>query len=279
MVKLSPGPISGWPDGLGIYRLRFSVEYATVARKEKLVARNFRAIVYVSRTPHDGRKLGFAWPESSWIVRTGLFTDARAILFEIDLLPDQVALIENLRAGGDLVFKLQFLCEVDSGIDLESGSVEVLFNVNKSAWVACMKQFGLDRIVLLEVELPTFGGKLKTAVDLLKRAREELSAGNYDGVVQKCRLAIDSAQKVFKLDGEIQAALTAFGPGGGKRAMTKRSRALVIAEAARHFSHPALHVDDEGATFDYGRRDAAFMLALASAIVSDSFGMDEKSGQ
>ena len=59
---------------------------------------------------------------------------------------------------------------------------------------------------------------------------------------------------------------------GDRKIMSKSARALVVNEAALHYSHPAHHVDEDGQTFDYGRRDATFMLALASAVVANGAG-------
>lgn len=271
VVNLSPGGISGWRGGMGVHRLRFSVQYQIPARKETFIARNFRAIVTVSRSNEAGAHLGTAWPESAWAIRTGPVTQNAALLFDFDLGSEQLALIEKLRAGGDLVFGLHFLCEVSHGDDIVRGDDDVRFYVNKSGWIECMKQFGQDRIILLEVLIPEEGGELETAVALLKRARAELDAGNYDGVVQQCRRAIESVQKALKLEPAINAAIEAFARGD-RRKMTKKARALVVNEAVLHYSHPAHHVNEEGETFDYGRRDAAFMLALTSAVVANGAG-------
>ena len=51
--------------------------------------------------------------------------------------------------------------------------------------------------------------------------------------------------------------------------MTKRAPALLVSGAALHYCHPLHHVADDGETIDYGRRDASFMLTLASAIVAN----------
>lgn len=271
VVNLAPGGVSAWPGGMGVHRLRFSVQYRTPPRKETFIARNFRALVTVSRTHEGGAYLGMAWPECVWSIRTGQIVSDAALLFELGLTSEQIALIEDLRTGGDLVFNLHFLCEVKFGDDVVRGDDDVRFYVNRSAWIACIKQFGLDRVVLLEVDLPTEEGELKTAVSLLKRAREELDAGNYDGVVRQCRRAIESVQKALQLKTEIRAALETFSRGDRKK-MTKKARALVVNEAALHYSHLAHHVDDNGKTFDYGRRDASFMLALASAVVANGAG-------
>lgn len=108
LANLSPAAVHGWPGGLGLHRLRFSLHYATIARKEQYFARNFRALVSVSRTHEGGKHIGTAWPESAWFMRTGPHTDQQGILFDIDIASEQIALIEDLRAGGDLVFKLRF---------------------------------------------------------------------------------------------------------------------------------------------------------------------------
>lgn len=275
VANLSPAGVHGWPNGLGLHRLRFSVQYATIARKEQFFAHNFRALVSVSQTHEGGGHLGTAWPESAWIIRTGPYTDQQAILFDLDITGEQVALIEDLRAGGDLIFRLKFLYECQGEAGLERGNAELQYNVNKSAWIDCMKQFGLDQIVLLEILLPAEQGPLATAAGLLAKARAELDAGNFDGVVQKCRLAIESVQKTLELQPHIQAAVAAF--GRDKTRMSKQDRALVVQEAARHYAHLAHHVDESGRTFDYGRRDAAFMLALASAVVSNASAISKTS--
>src|SRR2546422_3085615 len=168
VVNLSPGGVSGWPEGMGVHRLRFSVQYQSPARKEIFVARNFRATVTVSRSHEVGAHLGTACPESAWTLRTGTFAQNAALLFDFDLRSEQLALIEELRGGGDLVFSLHFLCEVSSGDDIVRGDDDVRYYVNKSSWIECMKQFGLDRIVLLEVNLPEEAGSLQAAVSLLK---------------------------------------------------------------------------------------------------------------
>lgn len=271
VADLSPAGVHGWPNGLGLHRLRFSVQYQSRPRKEMYIARNFRATVSVSRSHQDGAHLGIAWPESAWVLRTGDFVNNGAILFDLDLRSEQLSLIEKLRASGDLIFTLRFLCEVSLGDDVTRSDDEIRFTVNQSSWINCMKQFGQDRIILLEVEIPSEEGELEAATLLVKRARQELDSGNYDGVVQKCRLAIESVQKALRLKSEITAAIETF-TKGERTKMTKKARALLVNEAALHYAHPAHHVNEEGLAFDYGRRDATFMLALASAVVANGAG-------
>jgi hypothetical protein len=134
-----------------------------------------------------------------------------------------------------------------------------------------MNAFGMDRLVVLEVEVPSNIAGLKSAIDLLRKARQELDAGNYDGVVQQCRRSIESVQRALKLKPEINAAMQMF-VGGNRTQMSKKARALVVTEAVHHYAHPAHHVDIEGDVYEYGRRDATFMLALTSAVVANGVG-------
>jgi hypothetical protein len=245
------------------------VSYRSLARKEIYVATNFRATVAVARSNETGAYLGVAWPEKAWTIQTNSFAQNGALLFDFDLTGEQLALIEGLRCGGDLVFTLKVHCEVGNGQDIVAGEDEIRYNVNSSGWIATMKQFGVDRLIVLEVELPKGGADLESAVSLLRRARGELDAGNYDGVVQQSRRAIESVEKALKLSDEIKAAMERFSRGD-RKGMSKRARSLVVNEAALHYTHPAHHVDEDGAAFKFGRRDAAFMLALASAVVSNA---------
>jgi hypothetical protein len=146
----------------------------------------------------------------------------------------------------------------------------VQFPVNASAWKNILAQLGTDRLVLLEVEMPDGkDSELQSAVELLRKARGELDAGNYDGVVRLCRMAIESTRKVLALESAIDNAVRLFCQGN-RKSMSKVQRGYLVSEAALHYTHLAHHVDEEGATHDYGRRDATFMLAIASAVVSNA---------
>jgi hypothetical protein len=269
VVNLKPGRVHGWPGGLGVHRLRFTIDYDTPYRDETYIARNFRALVDVTVNTMKPRYLGRGWPESAWSIRTGRFVTQQSILFDLDMTNDQLAIIERDRNGGALLFSLRIVCDLSIGDLVENGSEEVRFTVNPSSWIDCMRAFGVDRTIFLELALPSVLTGFESAGKSLEHARSELDAGNYNGVVQQCRLAIESVQKALNLKPAIQSALKTFA-GGDRTGMSKQARALVVNEAARHYAHPAHHVDSEGDLFEYGRRDASFMLALASAVVANA---------
>lgn len=123
-----------------------------------------------------GAYLGIAWPESAWTLRTGTSAQNSALLFDFDLRNEQLAMIEELRGGGDLEFNLHFLCEVSHEDDIQRGDDDVRYYVNKSSWIACMKQFGLDRIVLLEINLPNEAESLHLPCIIPVRRRDRLPA-------------------------------------------------------------------------------------------------------
>jgi hypothetical protein len=273
IADLSPNGVSGWPQGLGIRQLRFSVRYDALGREQVMIAGGFRAIVTASLPSQRSNYLGTAWPESPWVIRTTQYGDRnRVILFHLDLSDAQISAIENLRLGGDIPFDLRVMCEVSAGVDVTYSADNVRFLVNKSEWFACLNAFGLDRTVLLEVVIPTPEGRLGAAAKLLQRARRELDVGNYDWVVQEGRRAVESVHNVLKRAPAIPIAVEHYrGTREVREAMTKSGRALVVAAAAKHYSHLAHHVGkSDGEAFHFGRRDASFMLALASAVVSNA---------
>lgn len=263
--------IDGRP-GVGVHRLRFSINYRTVAWPNKIfIARNFRADVsVVTQSLQNETFLGRAWPENAWTVSTSPHAYDGSILFILEVTPEQLALLESARAGGSFRFEILVQCEVDDRSGIVHGSYErVQFTINASAWIDILRQLGTDRVILLEVEIPdTNIPELQSAVALVRRARREIDAGNYDGAVRECRMAIESTRKALGLTGAIDAAVRLFCEGK-KKSMTKIQRGHLVCEAALHYTHLAHHVDDEGARHEFGRRDAAFMLALASAVVAN----------
>ena len=242
-----------------------------------LVARNFKGTVVVVCGATQSY-LGSALPENSWALQATTTPRDGQYNFRIDLRDSDIERIEALRNGGDLQFRMQVMCEISGGPEPVPAQDDVWINVDRAAWIDVMKQFGLDRRLLLEVDFPQTGNAaLRTAVERLHRAREEHDAGNHDGVVRECRLALESVKNTLRLDEEIKNALAQY-CGSGRRGMSKRARALVLHELAMHYAHLAHHPDEGGETVDFGRRDAAFALAFTSAVVANSTATPESRG-
>lgn len=276
-LELFPERVHGLP-GLALHRLGFSFRYMMHSYQPGIVARNFRADTTLVGQDGGQIYIGMAQPENAWVMQATNTSKAGHYAFRINLTDEQLEKIETLRAGGDLQFLLFMMCDVSGGREALSAFDDIRIHVQRSAWLEVMKSFGVDRRVVLEIDLPDLkSGALPSAVHGLRRARTELDAGNYDGVVRECRIALESVRLAFKLDDPIRQALAQY-VGNERRQMTKGARALLLNEFAMHYAHLAHHPDDEGQRVDFGRRDAAFALAIASAVVANSASMSRMSG-
>lgn len=256
-------------------RLGFSVGYRSGGHGSSYVVRNWRAEIEVSRTNDSWAYLGLAWPESAWVLQVLATPGEAAILFYIDLSDEQLSAVERLRDGSGLHFRFRFLCEIamvdEQGHErhVQQGSDEVEYQVNQSAWIDCLNRLREDRILLLEVELQSGQPELEPAIKQLERARQDLLAGNYDGSMQKCRMAVESIKNHFGLN--LSKTYVAYRER--RTEMSPRERAEMIYGSVHHFAHMAAHVDEQGASYECGRRDAMFLLALASAVVAHASGL------
>jgi hypothetical protein len=52
----------------------------------------------------------------------------------------------------------------------------------------------------------------------------------------------------------------------------------LLNELAMHYAHLAHHPNEEGERIDFGRRDAAFALAITSAVVANTASIARKTG-
>jgi hypothetical protein len=271
LLDLSPAGVHGLP-GLAVHRLGFSFQYRLHHWQPGVIARNFKAIVTLHK--QQAIYLGIAWPENAWILQATDDPTDGTFCFRIDLRDADIERIERLRQGHDLVFNLLVQCEV-SGPKMAAGTAQdnIYCPVNRATWTDVLAAFGMTRRLLLEVDLPG-DAAVGTAGSRLQRARAEHDAGNHDGVVRECRLALESIKNALGLEGEMKGAWHQY-TSGQRRAMTKRSRALLMHDLAIHYAHLAHHPDEDGDSVDFGRRDSAFMLAITSAIVSNSLSTEQ----
>src|SRR5262249_35565508 len=160
------------------------------------------------------------WPENSLVLEAVATPYDGTLLFRIDLTDTDVERIEAQREGRDITFNLLVMCEISgAGTRAWSSQDNIQYTVSRATWIDILGAFGLTKRLLIEVDLPAEGA-VESAVARLHRARAEHNAGNYDGVVRECRIALESIKKALKLENEIGRAFQEYN-GGERRKMTK----------------------------------------------------------
>jgi hypothetical protein len=131
--------------------------------------------------------LGLALPEA--VVCTGPSLAGRTILARSGHYPrTELNALEELRGAGGIHFELilQSKTEGQHGILREDDTV--FWSSNLSAWTSVLAELGLKEIVLVAVQIPKHeaSGVGKVAIETLRKAKEDLIAGEYEMVVSKC---------------------------------------------------------------------------------------------
>jgi hypothetical protein len=264
--------VSGTP-GIGFHRLQFSLEISlpgTPGRAFELGS--LTAFAYAGISQSGPKPLGIAHPETSWFKSTTDHPRREMLGMYIDLAGEQLEALERLRGGGSLFFQFQFRMLVRSserGVEL--GFEYVWFEASLSEWSKVLKQLGYLELLLVAVELPfALPQALRTAIDQLRSAHQDLIAGRYDSTVGRCRMAMDAVEAVVEYESATANIREAFSSRSEIReAMTKRERADLVRMAIRHYTHLAHHVDS-GVPESFGRQDALFILTAAAGSVWDA---------
>lgn len=259
--------------GLGGSQLSFSVNCdVRYTYTPPVTVRDIRARVDVARD--DGGPtllLGMAQTESAWQFVTFDGAHNSPNQFVLWLSDGQLFALEELRCGHGLKFQLGFSALVDDGTQTFQQQEPKSHEVNVAAWTKILRELGGDEYLTLGVPMPRSdeSSSLSPAIGLIRKAHKALLDGHYDVVVAICRQAIESANAVLDHGDAVREAVERFkGNGEMRGAMTKDQRGLVIAEAARHFTHLAHHPGEGGQVEIFSRDDALLLLSVTVSVVS-----------
>jgi hypothetical protein len=202
----------------------------------------------------------------------------------IPLTVSTILAIENHRNGGDLVLKIDsrvLLCPVHQGPTGPSSSVlsapmETRFSVDggvgdikctipQSEWVKLLPQLGWSDIELLELPIDFLRGHLKLARarERLNDAQISLARGDWEGVLQDCRKAVEAVAFALTDEEDSQAAMSRMKEHFGKG--PKGENLTAIALAFSKFLHLARHEQSEPITLE--RADAILALRITVSLM------------
>lgn len=266
IVDFKINSVHGAP-ALGAYQLKFSLDYAMPNHDEELAYfHNTLAKVYVGP---NSTYLGKATPEVPKTYRPNLHPQNGAILYEILLTANSLDEIEKIRTGGDLDFKLDISGEYYDGYNRLCNTVSVTFKANQKSWIDTLKNMKHKSSVIFELPMDTNeNANINTALEAIEKAKEHLYYGNYDDVIAKCRISLES---IISSWGEISALRKASMDKANRKEMSKELRFFNIIDQICHFTHLAHHPDVNNEYISFTRSEAVFILgATITAIASYS---------
>ena len=260
--------------GIAVTRLKFPLTLQLDALADPAAyLTQFLAEISVTIPGQTPRSLGRAQPHASWVV--GTFEHAQSQPFELwlDVSGEQLEALERQRVGQQLEFHVDLHLQIHYRSAIHSARADVRFHVNESAWAEVLRQVGHLDHLLVAVELPLDAPEqMRKAVQYIRSAHQNLTAGRYADAVRVCRLAMESLLPLTD-DAAGKAIRIAFAGGENvRRQMSTAQRAELVRLAVHHFANPAHHEDPGKPAEVYSRQDALFILSAAAGVVWEAIG-------
>lgn len=261
IVEFNINSISGAP-ALGAYLLRFSLGYTMPAHNKDVYFHKTFVKVYVGE---ENLYLGTAFPENSKTFKP--FADSYnkgSLLYEVLVSKNALEEIEKVRAGKEIGFRLEIIGESDDGVNKLHGSEIKQYRSSQNEWIAVLKAMSFKGGIVFDLPMSIdHSDKVKTALTAIEKANEHLYYGNYDDVVAKCRIALESI-----ISGWGNISLVNEQLKKDKKAMPKEYRFFNAVNQIVHFSHLSHHPDESDEYVSFSRSEAVFALGATIAAVS-----------
>ena len=219
------------------------------------------AKVYVGK---ERSFLGIAMPESPRTFRPTSHEQKGGILYEMVLSKEALEQIEIIRSGNELEFKLDFSGEYYDGLNLLCNSTSSWHKASQNDWIAVLEAMKFKGGLVFELPMEiTPSDDIKTALTAIEKAKNHLYRGNYDDVVAKCRISLESIMSGW---GDIQSIRKISKEN--KRGMSKEQRYIHAIDQIVNFTHLSHHPDEDDEYISFTRSEAVFVLGSTISVVS-----------
>lgn len=259
---------------VGAYDLSFHLKFAVNPIHEgRVFELRVNALrIFLNLLGADAVDLGAARSDETIVVRQTPFVGSQDVVLKLPMLPHQIDLIEVMRNGGDLNFRLDF--KYRGGVREGSQPFEqaetasMPFHVPESSWVKQLNGSGADTVLLFEVRLPQERDLsiMDPAAQHLVAAQQHLVRGNYREVVSQCRQVTEEL-----LRDRTRPMFDEFPNGAARQNMTKADREDFMTNALQIYTHLAAHSGSKDGEMNFSRTDAKMALAIASSLVSRKY--------
>jgi hypothetical protein len=255
--------------GVGVHRLRFQVDFD--GRHTVPEGTPIQATVHVSMGPGMNDWVGQAQPDRPIITSDQPFNNYLAVA----LSDEQLAVIEQRRAGGDITFN--FTVHLVLGYELPAvtptpavygfgpwptGEIPISVNVQGGVWerVLSASTKGLSLAIVVPVPLGTDSIAAR-AGEHLRDAIRKVNAGQYGDAVVTARKALDALGEPSASEKSIVSETPAM-----ERTITQRR--LMLRHALASLAAPAAHGDPVADAITWDRGSALSVIAAVAAYVA-----------
>jgi hypothetical protein len=214
--------------------------------------------------------LGQAVPETAWTAETRDAAHAWPLQYRLPVSFAQMLALEEVRRGQELVFHVDMRGNSYGSRGIRTFAETSMLRVTASDWSRVLREAQVAEVLLVGVHLPAHASdaRFKAAIELVRRANEQLVLGHYSAAVAECRLALESLWRAASLSDRARDARKQLVNMNGQLGLSKLGRELALGEALRIFCHSAHHVRGDSMPEEFGRLDAALAVGTTAALVS-----------
>lgn len=256
--------------GLGLFRLICDVHFDFQIRKPGEIATVVQVSgqLSVQAREETAEYLGRVHQaDSQATIDVRELPDRRDLSLGLDLSRDQVAALEDLRAGGGLTLSLQVSARVHATHGYENPIQDVTLFINQGTWVEILNSMGYSNLLLLEIPRGRreHANEMSPVMDRLREANVALQRGDWRAAVGSTRDVMESMSAAL---GDRDDLDQAFAPMYEKtRTWDRAARLRNLRRALRVFAHPAKHSSIDSVGIEWTREDALMALTIAGGIV------------
>lgn len=246
---------------LGAYVLRFSINYSMPPHEEEVHYHKTAAKVYVGE---NDLYLGVAFPEQPKTFKPNIHSQKSGLLYEILVSKSAIEEIEKIRSGKNLAFRIDMSGEYNDGLNQLCASESLRYIANQNEWITALKSMNFKGGLVFELPMDISPIKeVKTALEAIDKAREHLYYGNYDDVVAKCRISLESIISNWGGMSSVNDKAKK-----NRKTMTKEQRFFNALNQIVHLTHLSHHPDENDEYVSFTRSEAVFVLGATVSAVS-----------
>lgn len=276
--------------GLGRHaRLVFGVEIGLIATPkennvgapisdaEPVALHSVSGTVAVKAPQHFALHVGRGYTRAPVYVVTCAYHRQNQIALFVDLAPDQIEALEEIRGGqGGLEFTLTINAVTERLGNRTEADDALIFAVNQSDWLKVLEQIGYGRFFLFEIPFPAVMAEDTDYATQIRKAHEHVRLGQYDEAVSDCRAALACYAKAKNINSTMTQSEHAFcgkknetltSPEAPRNAMLKEARFLFLCRAAKHLTDTPAHPEGKPSQ-PFTRPQAISVLTVVAALLS-----------
>ncbi|MDP2344406.1 MAG: hypothetical protein Q8O67_25835 [Deltaproteobacteria bacterium] len=186
--------------------------------------------------------------------------------FEVDLLPAQMAELEEVRSHDGITFDLSITLEGGASneprLKWDRGNLRRTYE--QSAWVRALNEAKFSESVLIQVpSLSDRDPRFKDVDEAFRESQAALLTGRYEDCVSWGRKTLERLETALNDAEAVKNIIN----GGNFGEWAKSERVQFVRRAVKQLAHPSAHGNKNALEHTWNRDDATALVLLQAAVL------------